>query len=261
MNEAEICKTDEVLSLKLGEHVLELPLTPSNQKIVIVLARAIRKQNSNKSCFTYQAISDALGHDSRQWSNNFYREFQAAQGDCLKFLQREYKLRHAYLELVHQQVLEAPFLCLAEHHRLFLESHPKSNLSMATFRRYVSSIDGAKLLQQVRKFVQVQGLNLKHRYYLQQMLEKGFVSKVGRAEIESLFGQEESVQQSHLDGLSEQTSNSSQTRQDNQRGPRPSLQEKARLTCFLYAAGLPMQVLAMLFTVCKGTIHNWIYKK
>ena len=203
----------------------------------------------NVYCFTFQQISEALEHESRQWSNNYYREFEAADEDLLNFLKREFSLQDEWLELIHTQILENPFLSIPQHHKIFLEKYPTCSLTEVTFRQYVKIIDGSKLLKQIRRLVNTDTWELNSKFYLQEILQQVPLTSAGRAEITELFPE---IQE-------ELSLNESQTSKEEESQQNSRLQ-KARLSTFLYGCGLPLQVLAMLFSVCKSTIHNWIYK-
>jgi len=272
MSETEVQKIDGTLSMRVGDYTLELPFTRSNQKLLVVIARLFRKEGSSRSCFSYQAISEGLGHGNRQWSHNYYREFLDAKSDCFKFLKREYKSYDAELESIHHQIQEAPFLDVESHRRLFLEKHPDCGISKSGFLTCARQIDGVALLRCVRRLVDAGTLKLKHKFYLQEILKRGLVSEIGRAEISSLFpGEEEEFQETQQKAprvpapLQENVRPSQEPEQKSSgdltpRQAQASWLQKAKLVCFLYAGGLSMEILATLFMVCKGTIHNWVYK-
>ena len=248
MSTAEIQKKDGMLSLRIEGCELKIPFTPSNQKVLIILARSLKEEDSEKNCFTFQQISEALDHESRQWSNNFYREFEAADEDMLNFLKREFSLQDKWLNLIHTQILENPFLSIPKHHKIFLEKHPDCSLTEVTFREYVRKIDSSKLLQQIRRLVNTETGELDDKFYLQEILQQVPLTSAGHAEITELFPE---VQE-------ELSSNESPTLNLEDALPN-SRGQKAKLSTFLYGCGLPLQVLAMLFFVSKSTIHHWIY--
>jgi len=224
--------------------------------VVVVLAKLLnlkpwegaksKSKSKSKRELTFQELSEAFGHKDRQWSNNYYREFEACGEDMLSFLRRENKLEESAFELIEQQILKSPLLPLPEHYAMFKESHPKICLSKATFRKYVSRIDSCKILTRVRELLATGEVSPNSRTYLKELLEtfELSLSLNQKKELVSLFPEAEpelEVEKEPVDfGL-------------------PKTQ-KYLLAAFLYACGVSLEVLALLFGVSKGSVHNWIYK-
>jgi len=209
---------------------------------VIVLAGQLKCVDGSKKGLTFQEISEAFGHEDRQWSHNYYREFQGCGGDIFYFLKRENKLQERVFSLIEQQILKMPLLPLSQGYANFTRAHSEISISEPTFRKYVSRMDSCKLLTRLRKLLTTGQVCPESRTYLKELLETLSVSVEQKKEIVELFPEVEAKQQSHpIDFATSQG-------------------QKYLLVTFLYACGLSLDVLSLLFGACKSSIHNWIYR-
>ena len=111
-------KNQNNLSIKINRPVqFELSDTTNNRKALYVLLRLLKTENS-KYLTTFRAISALFGLQSRQDSNNFYREFQACGEDLFLYLKRKKALENAF-PLREKQVLEMPLLSIPEQFKKF----------------------------------------------------------------------------------------------------------------------------------------------
>ena len=234
------------LILELGEGQLSLPDTGSNRKAMLVLSRQLVYRDSGKRVFTFGAISEGLGHPDRQWSNNYYREFQEHGEDLLSFLQRRNSLKAAAFERIEEQILQAPLLPLKEQYELFRKQHPKLSLSYATFLEYVRQLDSCKLLSRLQHLVSAGEVHADSKAYLEELLQTMEWSASKKKEIVAVFPEVETEQAC-----------SQATPLLDLETPRA---ERCLLVAFLYACGLSQEVLSLLFAVGKTTIHHWSYQ-
>ncbi len=236
-----LTKTNGTLTLQLDHYQCSLDDTPANQKVLIVIARTFEDVATDKPVFTFQKISEGMGHPDRQYSDNFYRDFQKRGNDFHTYLSRKNTLKESSFELIESQILESPFLPLREHYALFTRHHPNISLSRATFENYVSEIESSKLLKRYRKLSVDGNVSIDVPAYLEDILDLAHVTPGKHKEIVSIFPEvEEKPAVKPLDvGLAHR--------------------QFQLLLAFLYACGLAQNILALLFGVSQTTVHNYIY--
>jgi Transposase and inactivated derivatives len=160
----------------------------------------------------------------------------------LSFLRRENKLQESASQLIEKQILKSPLLPLPQHYAIFRDTHPEICLSKATFRSYVSRIDSCKVLARFRELLTRGGIDPDSRAYIKELLETLEISPNQKKEIQSLFPEVETeIEIEPVDFDSPKT-------------------QKYLFAVFLYACGVSLEVLALLYGVSKGSVHNWIYK-
>lgn len=203
--------------------------------MVVVLAKLLKHKEGAKRELTFQKISESFDHKDRQWSHNYYREFEACGGDILSFLRRENKLEDLAFDLIEKQILNCPLLPLPEHYAIFRDTHPEICLSKATFRQYVSRIDGCKVLARLRQLLTAGEIDPDSRAYIKELLQTLEISPLQNKEIRSLFPEAEpQVETEPVDFSLPKT-------------------QKYLFATFLYACGVSLGVLALLFGVSKGS--------
>ncbi len=208
---------------------------------MVVLAKLLKHKEGAKRELTFQKISESFGHKDRQWSHNYYREFEACGGDMLSFLRRENKLEDLAFELIEKQILKSPLLALSEQYAIFRDTHPEICLSKATFRSYVRRIDSSKILARVRQLLIRGEVDPDSRAYIKELLQTLEISPNQDKEIVSLFPEAEpQVETEPVDFSLPKT-------------------QKYLFATFLYACGVSLEVLGLLYGVSKGSVHNWIY--
>jgi Transposase and inactivated derivatives len=212
---------------------------------MVVLAKLLKhREGTNKRELTFQKLSFAFGHKDRQWSHNYYKEFEACGGDMLSFLRRENKLEESASQLIEQQILKTPLLPLPEHYAIFRDTYPEICLSKATFRKYVSRIDSSKVLARVRELLATGDVEPDSRAYIKELLETLEIGANQKKEIQSLFPEAEEVKAESSEALDFGL---------------PKAQ-KYLIVAFLYACGVSLEILGLLCGVSKGSVHNRIYK-
>jgi len=236
-----LTKTNGMLELQLAHYQCSLDDTPSNQKVLIVIARTFKDVETGKPVFTFQEISEGVGHSDRQYSDGFYHDFQKRDNDFHSYLSRKNTLKDSSFELIESQIIESPFLPLREHYALFTRHHPDISLSRATFEKYVSEIESGKLLKRYRKLIADGGITIDVPAYLEDILDLAHMTPGKHKEIVSVFPEFEEkacVEPFDVD--------------------LPHRQFQL-LMAFLYACGLAQHILALLFGVSQTTVHNYIY--
>jgi len=241
----DLRKEESVLVLTVGNHELTLKDTPANQKSMIILSHEFKPVDRCRGEMTFQEISEALGHSDRQWSHNFYREYDAAGGDFGDYLKRRKRLEEAAFPLVEAQILSQPFLSMAEQYRLFCERHPEQAMCRTTFEDYVSQVDSCQLLKRVQQLVTKGEVSLDREFYLKELLNRVKMAPHQRKEIRELFPE-----------VAESEARVAESK--------PIVPDDARtrlglLAVLLYVSGMSMDMLALLLGRCKTTIHNMIY--
>jgi hypothetical protein len=135
---------------------------------------------NNKILCTYQAISDYFNLNSRQDSNNYFRQFQDSGQDFGAYFTRKRELGAA-LPFVQEQILDNCKLPISEHYDIFRNKHPEFVMSITTFGNMVTETDALKLYNLNRK-------HLKERNKkTQETLPEADVSDISRKCIDSNF--------------------------------------------------------------------------
>jgi transposase-like protein len=228
----------------MGNYSLSLPDTPANEKIMIVLAHSIRQLDGTKAGLTFQEISEILGHADRQWSNNFWREYEAAGGDILAYLKRKKRLEDEAFSLIETQILAQPLLSLSAHYQRFCAAHPELTMCRATFDHYVSQVDGCRLLQRIQQLLVTEKVSLDSDFYLQELLNRLEITPNQRKEIRELFPSAAAGE------------TAVETKAVNPSEPKNELKI---LVLLLYASGMSLEMLGLLFDRCRTAMHNWVY--
>jgi transposase-like protein len=243
MNNLSLKKENNKLRLSIGEYFIELTDSAPNEKTMMIIAREIRAEKNNKHGLTFQEISEGLGHDSRQYSNNFYREYQDSGEDILQFLERKNSLKESSFELIERQILASPFLAISDQHKCFLENHPEIAISEATFRSYVSEIDSCKILRRIEKLISAKEVPTNAGLYVKELLEICEMRPEKKKEIITLFPEVNAPKEEMNTAIDFGNMKI----------------QKYILVVFLYACGLSQEIIAILFGVSKSTIHYWTH--
>jgi hypothetical protein len=208
---------------------------------VLILAKLLKHREGVRRGLTFQNLSESFGHKDRQWSHNYYREFESCGGDMLSFLRRENKLEDLAFDLIEKQILKSPLLPLPQHYAIFIDTHPEICLSKPTFRSYVRRIDSSKVLARVRGLLTTGEVDPDSRAYIKELLETLEINPNQKKEIISLFPEVETEIETGPVDFS-----------------LPKIQ-KYLLAALLYGCGVSLEVLGLLYGVSKGSVHNWIY--
>ena len=132
MDTVSVQQKDKNLTIRVNCPVsFTIKDTKNNRKALYVLLRLFKTENG-KNLTTFSKISALFGLNSRQDSNNFYREYLASGEDLLYFLQRKQKLKEAF-PLIENQVLKNPLLSLKEQYKLFIDTNPTIKISEPSF--------------------------------------------------------------------------------------------------------------------------------
>ena len=217
--------------------------TKNNRKALYVLLRLFKTENG-KNLTTFEKISALFNLNSRQDSNNYYREYLASGEDLLHFLQRKQKLKEAF-SLIEMQVLKNPLLSLKEHYKVFVDDNPIIKISEPSFMKYASEIDAIKLKKRFDQLLTQGEIKPDKERFLKELIEDDNISNQKRKEIVAVFPE---LQQDEKE-VSKEISLFNNLDKFG----------KNFLIMFLVACGLNYQVLGMLMGVSKGTIHNLFY--
>ena len=203
------------------------------------------KDKKNKHIFTFAEISSQLGLNSRQDSNNYWREFQDSGLDFGLFIQRKKKLGEA-MPLIEKQVLYAPLLNIKDHWVEFCERYTEYDMSYICFRNYYSGIDAIKLQKSLKSLFNTNNSSINPIKMISEVLSENDCNGLKRKEIVDVFP--EAMKENETDEV-----RSSFLRKVDAYG-------KNILTMFLIACGLNYKVLAMLLGVSKSSIGNYFHK-
>lgn len=210
---------------------------------MIAQAHSVTKTDGSPVGLTFQEISTALGHADRQWSNNFWREFEAADRDALNYLKRKNRLEDEAFSLIEAQILQQPLLPLATQYDGFCAAHPELEMCRTTFDRYAAQVDSARLIQRVQRSVTSGEVSLDSEFYLQELLNHIQIAPGQRKEIREL-----------LPSVAAAETVSAPV------DPTAPKSELKLLVVLLYVCRLSQDLLGLLFGRSKTTIHNWIHE-
>lgn len=214
--------------------------TKSNQKILYVLFSLFKKEN-DKKIVTFKKISAFFGLQSRQDSNNFYREFQQFGGDFKNYLERKKDFRDA-LPLIEKQILQNPLLKINDHYKEFIGIHPQFKMSYACFRNYFSQIDSIKLKKRYDKLTTENKIKPDAERFLKEIVEDETTSKSNRKKILKIFPKVE------------QREKEIKTERRFQKDI--NIFGTCLLVMILTAFGLNYKLISIMLGVSKSTIHN-----
>ena len=238
-------KNQNILSVKITNPVqFDLPDTTNNRKVLYVLLRLLKTGNG-RNLVTFRTISALFGLNSRQDSNNYFREFHACGLDFLKYLQRKSKLGEAF-PLVEKQVLEMPLFTIREQFEIFSNNHSEHKMSFASFKKYYNRIDAQKIKNRYDELITKQECRLDKERFLKEILAEDMFSNKTRKKIVSIFPElEENEKEVHNETVFHQDMKAF---------------GKYFLIMFLVAGGMNFEMLSILFGISKATVHNWFYK-
>jgi len=209
-----------------------------------VLLRELKKENG-KNVFTFQDISNIFNLNHRQDTDNFCRLFKACDEDFLSYLQGKIKLEAAF-PIIEKQVLEMPLLLIREQYDMFSEEYPQYEMSFVTFQKYFSRIDSKKLKKRYDELISYRKCRIDKERFLKEILAEENLSNKTRKKIISIFPELQQGEKEVKNEISFNKDLESYT--------------KFFLIMFLVGCNMNFEPLAMLFDVCKTTIHNWFYK-
>ena len=177
---------DENLLIKVNCPIsFEIKDTQNNRKALYILLRLFKSENG-KNLATFKKISALFCLNSRQDSNNFYREYLASGEDLLHFLQRKKKLKDAF-PLIEAQVLKTPLLSLKEQYKVFVDDNPNIKISESSFMKYFSEIDAAKLKKRYDQLLTKGEIKPDKERFLKELIEDDNTSNQKRKEIIAVF--------------------------------------------------------------------------
>ncbi len=187
-----------------------------------------------------------FGLKNRQDSNNFYREFQQAEGDTLIFLQRKSSFKE-HFSIIESQVIKMPLLSLTDQYDLFKKENPSIKLSFATFRKYYAQIDCFKFKKSIEKWITENNLSYDKEKLIKELFDNSKNSS--NKEIRKIAEQELALAQS------DEAEQAEQKKIDRQIDFKTNFSNYTLsiLICFFIACGLNFEVLTILFAISKTT--------
>lgn len=210
--------------------------TPANRKLIYVLLRSVTDLDDKEIC-TYQAISDFFNLNSRQDSNNYFRQFQESGQDFGAYLTRKRELGSA-LPFVQEQILGNCELPLIKHYQIFCKDHPEFIMSYTTFGNLVKETDALKLYNQSKKLLR---------------------EKTGK-KLEAISEVDVSGISSKCIGTDFISSSEDDSRKMYNLSRNLPFYNKAIFSLYLLSCGANMSVVGNILGVAKSTVSEWIYK-
>jgi len=218
--------------------------TKNNQKALYVLLRLFKSENG-KNLITFEKISALFSLNSRQDSNNFFRDFSASGEDMLLYLLRKQTLKDKSFGLIETQILKNPLLSINEQYQIFIDNNQDIKISEQSFKKYVSEIDAIKIKKSYDRLITKEEIRPDKERFLKEIIEEDNFSNQKRKEIISIFPD---LQQKDEDIVKEISLFNNF-----------DVFGRNFLIMFLVACGLNYQVLSMLMGVSKSTIYNLFY--
>ena len=217
----------------------------TTRKVLGVLGREMKDCETDKPVLTFQTLAEQLGYGDRRDVHNFHRDLRASDFDVQAFVTRKATKHDRLFVLVEAAVLETPLLGLHEQYLSFCAEHPAESLSDTTFRKYVTEMDGGKLVRRLQQVVNSATATLDQSRYLREVLAHDRLSHAKKKEIAALLP----------DRDREAGSAPAPAKQVEYTAPR--MQQKL-LVVVLFACHVSQDVLALLMGVSKSSIHYWI---
>ncbi len=224
--------------------------TKSNRKILYILLRLLNFLNANTPKLSYIMISNLFGLQSRQDTNNFYRDFIESGSDFLNYLQRKIQLK-AFFHLIEKQVLMYPMFSIQKQFELFKESNLSIKISYHSFRKYYNQINCSEFKTSIGKWMSGNQTEISREKIVTELFENynqtnnKIIKSAIKEEFRTNYNREEktknNVQQVNLDSnFSKYT--------------------LSILISFFVACGLKFDVIKIIFGISKSTAWRYFQK-
>ncbi len=233
------------ITLFVQDYSLILANTESNRKVIIIISKLFKSQIDSKRGITFQEISTNFKHNDRQWSNNFHRNF-CEFGDFLLYLKRVSNLKEKIFPLVEEHFLNNIMLNENQRYELFLSTYSKIKISKGTYSEYINRIDSKKIIRKIKQLFTKGEININTKYYIEKLLNMSNLKTNDKKEINELLN------------ISKDKDISKDKKVKTEIPLKTT--EKYILVALFYACGMSQDIIAILFGVCKTTIHNWLYR-
>jgi transposase-like protein len=232
--------------LTFGDMYLELPVDnehKANRKVLGVLGREVKHQETGQPVFTFQQVADQLEYGDRRDVQNFHRELRLSGFDIQGFVTRKATKPNRLFPLIEAAILETPLLSPHQQYLQFCEDHPAELLSEETFRKYANEIDGLKIVKRMRQVVKPGTDTLDLSRYLAEVLACERLSHAKKKEIGAIIPEAEDASWPTTTETIDLTS---------------STVQQTLLVVFLFACNVSQEVLGLLMGMSKASMHYWI---
>jgi hypothetical protein len=106
----QIKSHDNTVVIRSQAFCCNFPKTWTNQKVLVVILRALRSPETGKPLFTYQCLADAFGYPDRRNIHNYCQEFERCGGDLGDYLRRKRKVDPEVVAAVTAEVRQTPLV-------------------------------------------------------------------------------------------------------------------------------------------------------
>lgn len=104
MAELMIEEKDSTFVIRTPSGSWEFANDATNKKLSLIFLRAWQDDQTGKPLYTFQAIAEAFGYEDRRNVNNYWREFEASEGQFARFFLRKRKVDQAVVAAVEQEL-------------------------------------------------------------------------------------------------------------------------------------------------------------
>jgi len=104
----DVVRQDNRVVIRSQDFCLTFNDTWPNQKVLVIVLRALRSPETGKPLFTYQQLADGFGYQHRQNIQNFWQEFEQRGADFLAYLQRTRKVDQSVVDAVTEAIRQRP---------------------------------------------------------------------------------------------------------------------------------------------------------
>ena len=104
MAELMIEEKDNTFVIRTPSGSWEFANDATNKKLSLIFLRAWQDDQTGKPLYTFQAIAEAFGYEDRRNVNNYWREFEASEGQFARFLLRKRKVDQGVVTAVEQEL-------------------------------------------------------------------------------------------------------------------------------------------------------------
>jgi len=157
---------------------LKINQSRANEKLLYILLRCLYYV-TGEQVLSFEEIADMFGLKDRRNIENYWREFKNYGYDFLAYLSRKVELSK-YIDIIQNIVIDNPFLNMTECYNYFKLKFPNVEMSITTFRKYLSQIDTYQVLKTIHKTLAKNGNEWDKDYlitYLAENIDNSVVKK------------------------------------------------------------------------------------
>lgn len=171
MAELMIEEKDNTFVIRTPYGSWEFNNDPMNKKLSLIFLRSWQDLQTGKPLYTFQAIADAFGYEDRRNVNNYWREFEASEGQFSRFLLRKRKVDQAVVVAVEQELRSHLQLSVAELSQRVNQRLARADLTESNIRVALDQIPATLLHHELVYQWQAGVFHPKEEVILEEVME------------------------------------------------------------------------------------------